>query len=109
MSIALDVATVALLALAAFATLTGALGLLRLPDFFSRTHAVGVLDTAAAGLALLGFALQSGLSLTTFKLALVLVFLLITGPTATHALARAARHAGVDPHNRGGRDEQSPR
>ncbi len=46
---------------------------------------------------LLGFGLQTGLSLVTFKIALVFVFILITGPTAAHALARSALQSGVEP------------
>ena len=109
MSTVLDVISIILLAIGAFSILTAALGLLRLPDFFSRTHAVGVLDTLGAGLILLGFALQSGFELTTFKLALVLAFILITGPTAAHALARSALHAGVRPETDPRRDDSSVR
>lgn len=97
MSAALDVASWILVVLGSLAALTASLGLLRLPDFFSRTHSAGILDTLGAGLILLGFGLQSGLSLVTVKLALVLVFILITGPTAAHALARSALQSGVKP------------
>lgn len=101
-----DVATVVLLALGAVATLTAALGLIRLPEFFSRTHALGVLDTLGAGMILLAFGLQTGFDLETFKLALVLAFILITGPTAAHALARSALRTGVEP--RTGAEEDPP-
>ena len=97
MSAVLDIATVVLILLGSFATLTATLGLLRLPDFFSRTHSAGILDTLGAGLILFGFALQTGWSLVTVKLALVLVFILVTGPTAAHALARSALQSGVKP------------
>jgi len=97
MSLALDVASWILILLGAFFALTAAVGLVRLPEFFSRTHSAGVLDTLAAGLILLGFGLQSGLSLVSVKLVLVLAFILITGPTAAHALARSALHSGVRP------------
>lgn len=97
MSLVLDIASWLLILGGAFFVLTAALGLVRLPEFFSRTHAVGVLDTLGAGLILLGFGLQSGFSLVSVKLALVLAFILITGPTAAHALARSALHSGVRP------------
>ncbi|MFW5970290.1 MAG: monovalent cation/H(+) antiporter subunit G [Halofilum sp. (in: g-proteobacteria)] len=97
MSLLLDVLSWVAIAIGAFAVLTASLGLLRLPEFFSRTHSVGLLDTLGAGMILLGFSLQSGLSLITFKLALVFVFILITGPTAAHALARSALQSGVKP------------
>jgi multicomponent Na+:H+ antiporter subunit G len=97
MSLVLDIASGLLLLAGSFAALTAAVGLVRMPDFFSRTHAVSVLDTGAVGLILLGFTLQTGLSLNTIKIALVLIFILITGPTAAHALGRSALHSGVEP------------
>jgi len=96
-SLIADIASFALIIAGAGFALTAALGLVRLPDFFSRTHGIGILDTLAAGLILLGFALQTGWSLVTIKLALVLAFILITGPTAAHALARSALQSGVRP------------
>lgn len=79
----------------------GGLGLLRLPDFYSRMHGGGVTDTLGAGLVLLGLMLHSGLSLATVKLALIALFLLLASPVATHAIARAARHSGLVPHGTG--------
>ncbi len=73
-----------------FLCLSGAVGLLRLPDFFSRIHASSVTDTLAAPLLLSGVMLQVDLSLDTVKLLMVLVFLLATAPTATHAMVKAA-------------------
>lgn len=75
----------------------GALGLLRLPDFFTRVHATGVIDTMGAGLVLVGLAILAGWTLPAAKLVLILGFLLLTGPTATHALAKAALHGRLDP------------
>ncbi len=97
MSILLDgLSWLAVLGGGAFAIIAG-IGLLRLPDYFSRVHAAGVLDTLGAGLLLFALMLQGGLSLVTVKLILILVLILITGPTATHALARAALHGGHKP------------
>mgnify|MGYP001361403196 FL=1 len=73
------------------------MGLLRLPDFYSRIHGGGVTDTLGAGLVISGLMLQGGLSLTTAKLAMILLFLLLTSPVATHAIARAAQHSGLKP------------
>ncbi len=110
MSVLLDVLSWISIAIGAFAVLTASLGLLRLPEFFSRTHSTGILDTLGAGMILLGFGLQTGLSLVTFKIALVFVFILITGPTAAHALARSALHSGVKPIGvKSGEDEPSER
>lgn len=97
MNTLLDILSWISIAIGAFGVLTASLGLLRLPEFFSRTHATGILDTLGAGMILLGFGLQTGLSLVTFKIALVFVFILITGPTAAHALARSALRSGVKP------------
>ncbi len=85
-----------LLAGGAFGIL-GGLGLLRFPDFYSRLHAAGVTETLCAVLIVLGLVLQSGFSLLTIKLLLILLFLLFTAPTATHALARAAMVDEVEP------------
>ena len=97
MSLILDIVSwAAILTGSVFALIAG-IGLLRLPDFFSRVHAVGIQDTLANGLILFGLVLQSNEWLVALKLVLVFVFVLITGPTATHALARAALHVGFRP------------
>ncbi len=73
------------------------LGLVRLPDLFTRMHAAGIGDTLAAGLIVLGLVLQAGPTLNLVKLALIMVFIIFTSPTSTHALAKAALHGGVRP------------
>lgn len=73
------------------------IALLRLPDFFSRIHGAGISDTLGAGAVLLGFALQTGFSLVSVKLMMIMIFLALTGPVAAHALARAAFDQGVAP------------
>lgn len=97
MSLVLDIASWVLMLIGCGFALTAAIGLLRLPDFFSRTHSAGMLDTLGAGLILLGMGLQAGWTLASFKLFAVLAFILITGPTAAHALARTARHLDMQP------------
>lgn len=77
--------------------LIGAIGVLRFPDLFSRMHAAGLTDTLGALLVLGGLMLLAGWSLATAKLVFILAFLWMTSPTATHALAKAARHDGVEP------------
>jgi multicomponent Na+:H+ antiporter subunit G len=79
------------------AGIIGGIGIHRFPDFYSRQHAAGITDTLCAMLILLGLALQAGLSLATFKLALVFLFLFITSPTATHVTTKAAMHSGQKP------------
>ena len=77
--------------------MTGGIGLLRLPDFYSRLHAAGVTDTLGAGLLLLGMMFQGGLTIVTIKLVFIGVFIFMTSPTATHAVANAAFTAGQRP------------
>jgi multicomponent Na+:H+ antiporter subunit G len=77
--------------------LAGAVGVLRCPDVYTRMHAAGITDTLGAGLVLLGLAFEAGFTLVTVKLALIMLFLLITSPTSCHALANAAYHGGVKP------------
>ena len=75
----------------------GGIGLMRLPDFYSRIHGGGITDTLGAGLIMLGLMLQAGWSLVTVKLVLFMLFLLLTSPVSSHAIARAARHSGLEP------------
>lgn len=77
--------------------IVGAIGIHRFPDFYSRQHATGITDTLCAMLILLGLALQAGLTLATFKLAFIFLFLLFSSPTASHALANSAMHGGLKP------------
>lgn len=81
----------------AFFVLVGGIGMLQLPDFYTRIHAAGVTDTAGAGLLLLGLMLLAGWTLVTVKLLLILFFLLLTGPVASYALARAALRDPASP------------
>lgn len=75
--------------------LIGGIGLVRMPDFYTRGHAAGVSDTLGAGLILVGLMFQAGLSLITAKLVFVFFFLWVTSPTATHALYKAAYANGM--------------
>jgi len=75
----------------------GAVGLNRMPEFFTRIHAASVIDTLGAGLILLGLVLQAGLTLVAVKLLMIGVLILFTSPTATHALAKAGIARGLKP------------
>lgn len=75
----------------------GGIGLLRFPDFYTRLHAAGITDTLCAFLIIVGLVIQAGLALISIKLMLILVVMVFTSPTATHALARAGLAAGDDP------------
>ena len=98
MALLVDLLSWVLLLSGGFFVVVGSLGLVRMPDFFTRVHAASITDTLGAGLIVGGLLLQSPHWLGAVKLILVLVFLVLTGPTATHALAKAALHAGLRPH-----------
>lgn len=93
LTIARDVFLVA----GSLAVLIGAIGVLRFPDLFSRIHAAGITDTAGAGLIVLGLLIESGFTLVSLKLLVILLFLLFTSPTSSHALAKASIHGNVLP------------
>lgn len=75
---------------------TGGVGLLRFGDFYTRTHAASITDSAGAGLILLGLLLVADWA-SGVRLVMILVFLLFTSPTATHALAQSALRDGIKP------------
>ncbi len=79
------------------AIVTGAIGLVRFPDIYTRVHAAGVTDTAGAELILFALMLQAPNWLVVAKLAFVGFFLFLTGPVATHAIAHAAWVGGEKP------------
>lgn len=91
----LDIVSSILLLAGVFFGLTGAIGLFRFPDFFTRVHAASITDSIAAILILSGLLLQTSFDLNTAKLLFILLFLMITSPTASHALAKSARHGGL--------------
>lgn len=80
-----------------FFAIVGALGIVRLPDIFSRMHGAGIVDTMGIMMILTGLMFQADTWIVVIKLALILVFIFFTSPTTTFALARAAIHGGVDP------------
>ena len=97
MNLLIDVLSGLCLLAGSFLCLTGAIGLVRLPDMFCRLHAASLNETLGTPLILLGLILQVGLTLTSAKLALIVLFVLATNPTATHAMSRAALHSGERP------------
>ena len=97
MSVALDIASWALILAGGSFCLVGALGLLRMPDFYTRVHAASVTDNVGSFAVLLGLALQAGLSLVTVKLVFIAALVFFTSPAATHALVKAARERGLKP------------
>ncbi|MEK9719761.1 MAG: monovalent cation/H(+) antiporter subunit G [Quisquiliibacterium sp.] len=97
MSLLVDIASWALLLAGSFFCIVGSLGLLRMPDAYTRMHAASVVDTLGAGLILLGLILQAGFTLVAVKLFFMGLLLYFGSPSATHALARAAMVRGLKP------------
>lgn len=97
MTLVIDVASWVLVLLGSFFVLTGAVGLVRMPEIFTRMHAVSVIDTLGIGLLALGMALQAGFSLVTLKLLFLLAVYFFIGPVVTHALAQACLHERITP------------
>lgn len=79
-----------------FFFLVGTLGLLRLPDVFTRMHATTKSDTLGAGLMLVAAMVYLGWDVAVIKLLLVLVFIWLTNPTAAHIIAKAVYHQSID-------------
>ncbi|MEO1015266.1 MAG: monovalent cation/H(+) antiporter subunit G [Pseudomonadota bacterium] len=92
-----DALSIILFGLGAIAIVTGAIGIVRFPDFYTRLHAAGVTDTAGAELIVFGMMLQAPSWLVFAKLAFISFFLFMTSPVATHAVAHAAWVGGVRP------------
>jgi multicomponent Na+:H+ antiporter subunit G len=97
MAIALDILSWVLLTLGGISVLIGGIGALRMPDLYTRMHAASVTDSMGSILVLTGIMLQAGWSLATTKLIAILLFLLLTSPTSSNALASAALLAGTRP------------
>jgi len=92
-----DLASTLLILTGSFFLLVGALGLVRMPEVFTRMHAASIIDSVGAGFLVLGLMLQAGFSLIALKLFFILALVFLTGPVVTHALAQAALTAGVEP------------
>jgi multicomponent Na+:H+ antiporter subunit G len=92
---AVDWVSAVFLAGGAFFLVVSTVGLLRLPDFFSRSHAVGKSETLGSLLLLAGLAIQNGFALESAKLVLILIFIAATNPSGVHVLSRAALRKGL--------------
>lgn len=109
MSLILDVLSWVLVLTGSVFLVIGGIGLFRMPDFYSRIQAAGITDTLASVGILLGLMLQAPDLPTGGKLLFTLLFLLFTAPTASHAMAKAARHSKLDPWQPGEGGDSSPR
>jgi multicomponent Na+:H+ antiporter subunit G len=104
-SVILDVLSWALIVAGGAFVFIGGVGALRMPNFYTRIHAASLTDSMGSILLLVGIMLQAGFSLATVKLIAILGFLLLTGPTATYALANAALLSGMKPDAEGVDDD----
>lgn len=97
-----EAAAGALMLLGLFFTMAACLGVLRLPDFYTRLHAQSKCDALGAALMLGGAALLEGFTLVGLKAVLIVVFISLTSPLAAHALGRAALRSGLKPWTKEG-------
>jgi multicomponent Na+:H+ antiporter subunit G len=92
-----EVLATVLVAVGTFFGFVATVGLIRLPDLYSRLHAASKSDTLGSVLSLAGIAVVLGVTTESLKLVFLLVFLFVTSPTAAHAIARAAKEQGIEP------------
>lgn len=97
LDIVADIASWVLIAGGVFFLVTGAIGLLRMPDVYTRMHGASLIDSLGSLLLILGLMIQAGPTLIAAKLALIYVLIFFTTPVASHAVAQAALIAKVDP------------
>ena len=97
LDLALDIVSWGFLILGSAFSIIGGIGIVRLPEFYSRLHGGGITDTLGAGLIVVGLMFQSDGVLVGVKLAFILMFMMVTSPTACHALAKSALIRGLEP------------
>lgn len=95
MTVLVDLASWALILSGSFFTLVGAIGLVRMPDIFTRLHAVSLIDTLGIGLLIAGMMLQAGFTVASVKLLLLAAAVFFTWPVVTHALAQVCLHEDI--------------
>jgi multicomponent Na+:H+ antiporter subunit G len=96
-----DTLAIIFLAGGAFFMITGAVGLLKFPDFYTRLHATGKCDTLGQIFIVVGCMIYSGFSFIGIKLFFVAAYYLLAGPAATHAIMKAAYFTGLKPWKKG--------
>lgn len=109
MTIIIDALSWVCLLTGCFLGVSGAIGIFKFDEFYSRVHAASVTDTLCAFLIMTGLVLQSGFTLVSVKLIFAVILLWITGPVASHALIRSAYHTGLKPKLTTTRNESAKR
>lgn len=92
-----EIISIIMICLGAFFLFVGSLGIIRLPDFYTRSHAISKSDTLGIMLVLAGLAVHEGLTINSLKLVIAIIFVAVANPTGTHALARAGFKYGLRP------------
>lgn len=105
MTLLVDILAALLMFGGTFFMLVGSIGLHRMPDFYTRAHAAGKVDTLGIMMFLAGMMVFEGLTINSAKLLLVIAFVLMTSPVATHALTRRALLFGLKPWYRPKKDK----
>jgi len=95
--IVMDILSIVFIVAGLFFLIVAAIGVIRLPDVFTRSHAVSLTDSLGAFLMLVGIALHEGLGKNSLKILVVLALLYILNPVITHATVRAALRSGLKP------------
>ncbi len=80
-----------------FFMFVGSVGIIRLPDFYSRTHGISKSDTLGIIFVIVGLVIYEGFTQSSLKLLLIVLFIALSNPVGTHALARAALKSGLNP------------
>ncbi len=101
----MTIVAVGLVLTGVFFLVMGGVGLVRFPDFYTRMHAAGKCDTLGVLLVLSGLAVYEGATLSSAKILLIAIFIFLTSPTATHAIARSAFTNKVRLWTKGGHAE----
>jgi multicomponent Na+:H+ antiporter subunit G len=97
----LEIVATVFVVVGTFFGLVATVGIIRLPDLYSRLHAASKSDTLGSVLSLAGLAIVLGVTTESMKLVFLVVFLFVTSPTAAHAIARAAKEEEVEPVGEG--------
>ena len=95
----IDLITQIMLYIAGIFALIGSIGLIRFPDFYTRTHAATITTVGSLSLGFLALMIWSFWSIFTIKILVIVIFNLFTNPTATHAIAEKAFRVGIKPRH----------
>ena len=80
-----------------FFIVVSSIGMIRMPDFYTRLHSGGKTDTLGQTLVFVGLMIFEGINLVSLKMFMIVVFILLASPTATHAIAKAAFISSLKP------------